>query len=65
MLDDAARVDRYQSQTGRTRLTPRQHRRINHKRRHQSVAAGQVREARSAERVAAATARREAQTLAP
>jgi hypothetical protein len=36
MLDDAARVSRYQAQTGRTALTPRQQRRVNHKRGHQS-----------------------------
>ncbi len=52
MLDDAARVDRYQSQNGRTHLTPRQHRRVNHKRRHQSVEAQVAREERSAERKA-------------
>lgn len=55
MLDDAARVDRYQSQTGRTRLTARQHRRINHKRRHQSVAAQVAREERTAGRKATRT----------
>jgi hypothetical protein len=45
MLDDAARVSRYQAQTGRTTLTPRQQRRVNHKRRHQSAEAMDRRDA--------------------
>jgi len=36
VLDDAARVARYQAQTGRAKLTPRQQRRVNHKRRRHS-----------------------------
>lgn len=39
MLDDAARVARYQAQTGRRELTDRQQRRVNKKRRHQQAQA--------------------------
>lgn len=38
MLDDSARIERYQLQTGGP-LTDRQQRRINHKRRHQGARA--------------------------
>jgi hypothetical protein len=36
MLDDRQRTDRYFAQTGRKDLTPRQRRRVQHKRFHQS-----------------------------
>jgi hypothetical protein len=39
MLDEAARVARYQAQTGRRELTVRQQRRVNRKRRHQQAQA--------------------------
>ncbi|GAA0402569.1 hypothetical protein GCM10009530_63140 [Microbispora corallina] len=50
MLNDYARVSNYQAQTGRTRLTDRQHRRVNKKRRHQSPAAEQARRTASEQR---------------
>ena len=50
MLDESARIIRYQDQTGRTKLTPRQQRRVNHKDGHQSVDAATARHQRVAEK---------------
>lgn len=58
MLDDAARVARYQEQTGRRELTDRQQRRVNKQRRHQSPEAADRREGVAAIRLLAAQARK-------
>lgn len=57
MLDDYARTERYQLQTGRA-LTDRQQRRINHKRRHQSGRATAARIHKASERNRLRTARK-------
>lgn len=59
MLDDSARIARYQAQNGYgSRLTPKQHRRVNKKRRAQSPDALAAREVASKQRKALAEARR-------
>jgi len=50
MLDAEQRADRYRAQTGRTRLTDRQHRRISHKHNHQRAEAQLERMQRSLQR---------------
>ncbi len=57
MLDDIARITHYQTQTG-GRMTDRQHRRIKHKRGHQSPQAAAVREAKNAEKSRVRAARK-------
>ncbi|MEV0616082.1 hypothetical protein AB0I81_22405 [Nonomuraea sp. NPDC050404] len=56
MLDDIARVTNYFEQTGRSRLTARQHRRVNRKRAHQSQEAQDRRDSVTRARIAAALA---------
>lgn len=63
MLDDVARISHYQAQNGfGSRLTPRQQRRINHKRGHQTREAAAVREERSAAQAKARAVRKKQRT---
>lgn len=57
MLDAAARVANYQAQTDRDRLTPRQQRRIKHKRNRQSPEAQDRRDSVTRARIVASAAR--------
>lgn len=63
MLDETARATNYLAQTGRGRLTPRQQRRVKHKRNRQSPEAQDRRDSVTRARIfaAAARARRRAQ----
>lgn len=65
MLDDAARVANYQAQNDHDRLTPRQHRRVNHKRRHQSARALAARIHEASEKARLRTARKSSAYLPP
>lgn len=58
MLDDAQRVANYQAQNDHDRLTDRQHRRVNHKRGHQSARALAARIHKASEKTRLRTVRK-------